>query len=63
MNEIPRDLFPDELVVGKVPIESLNHPVTVAPGIGDRMIRVLTRGIGVANQVKPVSAPPFTIMG
>ena len=61
--EVSRDLVLHESIVGKVPIEAVDHIVPVAPGIGHGDVFVQAAGIGVAGDVQPVAAPAFAVAG
>ena len=62
MNEIAGDLFADELVVWQISVERVDHPVSISPGIRNRMIGVLAGGVGITNNIQPMSAPVFAVM-
>ena len=55
--QISGDLFQDELVVWKVPVEDIDHVVPVTPGMGVLVVLVVAGGVRVAGHVQPVPAP------
>ena len=57
------DLLDRELVEGHVPVEGLDDPVSIAPGIRSEVILPITVTIRVAGQVQPATSPPFPIVG
>jgi hypothetical protein len=64
------ELVNDELVVGQVPIERVDHPVAVAPSFADvagadgiALDAAEVEGVGVADDVEPVPPPPLAVMG
>src|SRR5215510_11110011 len=46
-NQVARDLGASEFVEGHVVVESLNHPVTPAPGVGSGLILLVAVTVGV----------------
>ena len=62
--QVAGDLEPDEIRIGHVAIEGLDDPVAVAPGFAEVALRGQldqVAGIGVADDVEPVPAPPLAI--
>ena len=60
--QIAGQLLGDETVVGEVPVEGFNHPVTPAPHVAFGVV-VKAMGIGVAGHVQPVDCHPLAIGG
>ena len=58
---VGRDLLLHEGGVGLVAIERLDHPIAIAPGGDEEVVRLEARGVGVAHQVEPVAAPSLAI--
>ena len=61
--QIPAQLFQHEPVERFVGRERANHVVAVAKGIGVGEILVETIGVGIADDVQPVTTPPFGVSG
>ena len=59
---VASDLFDDELVVGQVAVERLNHPIAIDPHLA-RLILFKTVGIGVARGIQPDAAPALAVVG
>ena len=59
---VAADLFPDELVVGLVGVERLDHPVAVGPGIGAGRVDLEAIALGKPHHIKPVPGPALAIM-
>ena len=61
--QVARELFEDELVVGLVAVEGGDDVVAVAPGVAVGDVLVEAVGVGVAGQVEPVPAPALAVLG
>ena len=53
------ELQADELVVGQVAIQRLDHPVAISPGVGPGLVELEAVGFGEPRQVEPVLSPTF----
>ena len=60
-NQVSGDLFQDELVVRKVPVEDIDDVVPVTPGMGVFVVLVVAGGVRVAGHVQPVPAPVLPV--
>ena len=60
--QVAGDLLADELVVGLVDVEGVNHVVAIAIGVDVRQVFILPVGIGIAGHVEPMPAPPLAIL-
>ena len=60
--QIPGHLLDDESIVGEVPIDGLDDPLTVTPGVGAGTILLESVAVGVASQVQPVTRPALPEM-
>ena len=56
--EIPSELFDDELVVGEVAVKRLNHPVAIRPHLAIVVV-VETIGIGITGGIQPIMRAMF----
>ena len=63
VEEVPRDLLADELVVRKIGVEAVDHPIAVPPGIGNGEIELVAAGLAIADDVEPVAGKPFAEVG
>ena len=59
--QVAGELLADELVVGQVAVEGVDHPVAVAVHLRDRVVGVVAGGVGVADDVEPVPAPALAV--
>ena len=59
--QVAGDLLADELVVRHVAVERVDDPVAVAVHLRDRVVGVVAGGVGVADDVEPVPAPPLAV--
>src|SRR5207247_1026486 len=59
---IPGDLLADKTVVGFVGVERLDHIIAIAPHIRARLVAFEAGGVGVASQVKPMTAPALSVL-
>ena len=59
--QVTGDLFTDELIVGFVAVERIDHIVAITIGRRHRIIRIIARRVGVARQIKPMPAPLLAI--
>ena len=62
-HQIARDLLAHELIVGFVPVQGVDHPVPIAPGVGEGFVLVQPVRVGVAGHVEPVASPPLAVAG
>ena len=56
-------LHGEELVIGHIGVEGVDHPVSIAPGSRLEAIPFITVGLGPANQVEPVTTPVNSELG
>ena len=61
--EVSGQLLDGEAVEGEVEIQSLDHPLPPAPGVGTEQILLVTVAVGVAGQVQPVTRPFLAVTG
>ena len=61
VEDISSELLCDEVRVGFVLVERADDPVPVRPGVRARLVLVITVGVGVVDDVEPVSCPTFTV--
>ena len=61
--DVAGDLLPEKLVVGQITVEGVDAIVAVAPGDRHGVVGGLAGGVGIADNVKPVSPPPLAIGG
>ena len=59
---VARKLFADKLVVRHIVIESVDHPVAIAPRVRHGEVGGFARGVGVTGQIEPVPAPSLAIV-
>ncbi len=59
--KIACDLVDDELVVGQVAVERVDHPVAIEPD-GALLVLFVAVGIGVAGGVEPGAGPFFPVV-
>ena len=57
------DLFANELVEGFVPVERVDHPIAILPGLAYRVVSSIACRVGVASDVEPVASPAFSVGG
>ena len=55
------DLFLHEGGVGLVAIERLDHPIAIAPRGDEEVVGLEARGVGVAHQIEPGTAPALAV--
>src|SRR5436309_16139847 len=55
--QIAGDMFGDELIVREVAVESPNDIIPVAPRILNRIIEFVAQGLGIADQIQPMTRP------
>ena len=60
---VARNLLHDELVEGFVVIDRANDVVAISPRLGAISIYMVAVRFSVANQIQPVAAPPFAVVG
>ena len=60
--EVAGELLDDELVVGLVGVEGVNHPVAPAPHVA-RAVVLIAVGVGVAGGVEPAGGHAFAVAG
>ena len=63
VQHIPGDLLSDELVVGQVAVERLDHPVAVAPGVVADMVVLEALTLAEPHHVEPVPRPALAVSG
>ena len=61
-DEIPRDVLGGEPVVGQVGIKGPDEIIAILVGIVDRVIELVTVGLGVTHEIHPVTRPFFPVM-
>ncbi|MEY5032999.1 MAG: hypothetical protein RL354_2030 [Planctomycetota bacterium] len=57
LEEVARDLLGDEARRRQVAVEGVDHPVAVAPRIGNLVVELMGKCLGVAREVEPVPPP------
>eukprot|EP00913_Durusdinium_trenchii_P028312 g26540.t1 len=57
------ELAAGEFIVRKIGVESIDHPVAVAPGVGPHPIPFEALAFAEPHDVEPVTCPAFTVMG
>ena len=57
------ELVGQKLVVRHVRVESVDHPVAVAPGRWLLAVPLVAVGLGVADEIEPVPAPALAVVG
>ena len=60
---VPRQLLDNKPVVRFVAIDGLDDIIPILPRSGLWRIPLVTVGVGIADQVQPVAAPPLAKMG
>ncbi len=60
---VPRDLLLDELIVGLVAVERVDHVVAVSPRPRQVGVTLEPGRIGIARQVEPEARPAFAVAG
>ena len=63
MQDVAGDLLPDELVVGQVAVERLDHPVAVAPGVVADVVPLEALALAEPDDIQPVARPALAVMG
>ena len=63
LKHVAGNLLADELAVGQVAIETLDHVIAIGPGVVAPLVLVVAVGIAIVHDVQPVSAPPLAVMG
>ena len=58
---ISSQLLPDEVGIGRVGIEGLDHVVPIRPGMGAFGVDLETMGVGVAHHIQPMLAPVLSV--
>ena len=61
--QVAGDLLPHKLIVGKISVERLEHPIAVAPSIGDRQIEFVAPRFGIAHHIEPMAGEAFAVVG
>ena len=59
---VARNLIFQELIVGQIGIERLDHPVAISPGIVATLIAFKAVSVCIVSNVQPVPSPTFAIM-
>ena len=62
LEPVASNLFPHKLIVGQAVVERLDDPITVTPGVGDRVIRLVTSRFTVADNIEPVSGKTLSVV-
>src|SRR5262249_680668 len=60
--QVAGELLDGELVERQVLIDRPHNPVAVPPGVGAKLVVLVTVTLGEAGQVEPVAAPALTEM-
>jgi hypothetical protein len=60
--QVAGDLLHEELAVGHVAVESVDHPVSPGPHL-PHLILFVAVGVGVAGEVEPVAGPLLAVAG
>ena len=63
VEKVAGDLLADELVVGEIGVEAVDHPIAVAPGIGNGEIELVATRLAIADDVEPVAGKPLAEVG
>ena len=63
VQHVAGDLLPDELVVGQVAVERLDHPVAVAPGVVADVVALEALALAEPDDVEPVPRPALAVAG
>jgi hypothetical protein len=58
--QVPGDLLGDELVVGEIAVEALDHPVAPAPHRAGRIV-IESMSVGVAGHVEPIEGHALAV--
>ena len=61
-DQVAGELFADELVVGLILIERVDHVVAIGPGVKAFVVVFAAIGFSEADDVEPVTAPAFAIL-
>ncbi len=59
---VASELLADELPVGDVAVDRIDHIVAIGPGVGPCAVGLVAVALGKANHVEPVLAPLLAIM-
>ena len=62
IGEIAGKLFTNKGIVRLVRMEGVNDPVSITPGVRQRMVRILSRRIGIPHHIEPVPCPAFAVL-
>jgi hypothetical protein len=62
IKHVAGDLLGDEPAVGLVLVEGPDDVVAIGPGVGTRLVLVVTVGVAVVDDVQPGSGPPFPVV-
>ena len=60
--DVAGDLEAEELAPGEIAIEGVIDPIAVTPGMGKGAVGVLAGGVGVADDIEPVTAPLHAVL-
>ena len=59
--QIARQLFDHELVIRKIAIEGVDHPIAIWPDPGTLAVRLISFGVGIARQIQPHCGPALAV--
>ena len=59
--QIPGNLFNDELIERQVAIQRVNHPIAILPDLA-RSVDGVSVGVGVTGDIQPVASPSLAVM-
>src|SRR5262249_40260909 len=60
--QVASQLLDRELIEGQVPIQSLDDPLAVPPGVRARLVLLVAITVGVTRQVEPWTSPLLSVM-
>src|SRR5688572_17776630 len=60
--QVAGQLLADELVIRQVLVHGFDDPIPVLVHLRNWIIRVVPRCVGIPNDIKPVPAPPLTVL-
>ena len=62
-NQVARQLVADKPVIGDILVEGIDNPVSIAPGMRQRVIAVLPGGVGIPHHIQPVPTHVLAVVG
>ena len=61
--QVAGQLLADKLVVRQVAVKAVDHIIAILECFGNRIIGGIPRGVGIANQVEPMTTPTLAVGG